>query len=364
MAEQLTYKKMRVETGYLDDRTDPKWGHPLLRESWPPMSGGMNFYDESVPLETRRAARDEQMVMLKQMLGEVDIPWQSFTVPGCPEEPDTPVEVRVSVPAGEYDGLRPVVFALCAGGMVFVEPSMFAFQFKAYQEALGCIVVCPVFRGCLDAPYPAAINDCHAAYAWIVEHAADFGADPDNIVLQGGSTGGHLGLALPFRLKRYGFSPKATVVRCPITDDRLTKRSSRVFFGTGDAGEPNDWDGVSLHQYANCWMGRDNFASPVVSPEAFANHATVEDCRGLCPVFLYEYEFDPDRDYCIELVQKLLAANVCVEFHLLPGQSHSSQAAAQLDPNVAILAAESEAMTIKALKDAFTFDLRRPWTAK
>ena len=70
---------------------------------------------------------------------------------------------------------------------------------------------------------------------------------------------------------------------------------------------------------------------------------------------------DPDRDYCIELIQKLLAANVCVEFHLLPGQSHSSQAVAQLDPNVAILAAESEAMTIKALKDAFTFDLRRPW---
>ena len=361
MSEQINYKNMRVESGYLDDRSDPKWGHPLLRDSWPPMSAGMNFYDESIPLDVRKAARDEQMTAIAQMLGPVDIPWQSFTAPGCPEEPDTPVEVRVSIPEGDYDGLRPIVFGLVAGGMVFVSPSMFAFQYKGYQDALGAIIVCPIFRGCLDAPYPAAINDCHAAYAWTVEHAKELGGDPDNIVLQGGSTGGHLGLALPFRLKRYGFSPKATVVRCPITDDRLTKRSSRVFFGTGEDGG-SDWDGVSLHQYASSWMGRDNMASPVVSPEAFANHATVEDCRGLCPVFLAEYEDDPDRDYCIEFVQKLLEANVYVEFHLLGGQSHSSAAAAQMDPNVAILAGESEQITIKALKDAFTYDLRRPWT--
>ena len=78
MAEQMTYKSMRVETGYLDDRTDPKWGHPLLRESWPPMSGGMNFYDESVPLETRRAARDEQMVMLRDLLDDLTDPSEAL----------------------------------------------------------------------------------------------------------------------------------------------------------------------------------------------------------------------------------------------------------------------------------------------
>ena len=58
MSEQINYKNMRVESGYLDDRSDPKWGHPLLRDSWPPMSAGMNFYDESIPLDDVAAGRE------------------------------------------------------------------------------------------------------------------------------------------------------------------------------------------------------------------------------------------------------------------------------------------------------------------
>lgn len=60
-----------------------------------------------------------------------------------------------------------------------------------------------------------------------MEQGQEFGADTDNIVLHGISSGGHLATALPFRLKRYGFSTKGVVVDRPITDERQIYPSSQ-----------------------------------------------------------------------------------------------------------------------------------------
>lgn len=72
-----------------------------------------------------------------------------------------------------------------------------------------------------DAPKMRAINDLHAAYAWMVKNADKLNIDPDKIVLIGNSSGGHLATALSFRLKRYGYQPRGCVVTMPITDDRM-----------------------------------------------------------------------------------------------------------------------------------------------
>ena len=45
-------------------------------------------------------------------------------------------------------------------------------------------------------PYPAAVEDACAAYAWVVEHARAYGGDPGRLVLAGESAGGNLVAAL------------------------------------------------------------------------------------------------------------------------------------------------------------------------
>jgi acetyl esterase len=45
-------------------------------------------------------------------------------------------------------------------------------------------------------PYPAAISDVARAYAWVVDHAREYGVDPEQIVLAGESAGGNLVTAL------------------------------------------------------------------------------------------------------------------------------------------------------------------------
>jgi acetyl esterase len=45
-------------------------------------------------------------------------------------------------------------------------------------------------------PFPAALEDCATALAWVTEHAVSFGADPDRLVLAGESAGANLVTAL------------------------------------------------------------------------------------------------------------------------------------------------------------------------
>jgi len=45
-------------------------------------------------------------------------------------------------------------------------------------------------------PYPAAVEDVCAAYAWVAQHAATYAADPQRLVLAGESAGANLALTL------------------------------------------------------------------------------------------------------------------------------------------------------------------------
>jgi acetyl esterase/lipase len=44
------------------------------------------------------------------------------------------------------------------------------------------------------AQFPAAVEDCKCSIRWLRAHAAEYGIDPDNIGVWGGSAGGHLAL--------------------------------------------------------------------------------------------------------------------------------------------------------------------------
>jgi acetyl esterase/lipase len=42
------------------------------------------------------------------------------------------------------------------------------------------------------ATWPDQLDDCKQAFRWVREHIAEFGGDPESIVVTGGSAGGHL----------------------------------------------------------------------------------------------------------------------------------------------------------------------------
>lgn len=361
MSEYLESLGIRDEIGMID-RSDEKFAHPLVREMYPPVMGGDDFpyLDPNVPREDKKVARDSMAATLTAMFypegaPEEDPNWKLFSIEkGCPEEPDAPaVDVKVRYPH-DWDGetALPVVLSVCGGGLLMCFPDLY----KAYNEPiadnLGGAVVVPVYRTAIDAEYPAAINDLHATYQWIVDHADEMHFDADNITLFGASSGGHLVLSLAFRLKRYGHSPRGAVASIPITDDRLTKASSRFFICE------SEWSGTKILQTAQFWLGK-NFGSPFLGPEAFPNRATVDDCRGLCPININTLDLDGDVMYSLEFVGKLIEAGVFVDYHIAGGSSHGMGGFAAADEGVAQFMAQDTRRQMEGIAQFMNYDLRR-----
>lgn len=71
----------------------------------------------------------------------------------------------------------------------------------------GYVAVDVEHRLSTEAGFPAAVRDCKAALAWAREHAGDYGADPDRVVLFGHSSGAHL-VALVATTGAAAFAPE------------------------------------------------------------------------------------------------------------------------------------------------------------
>ena len=364
-----TAKYMRNCEGKEIDRSDPHWLHPLLRDSRSVQTDPSpirDWFDRRRPLEERLEVVNAGTLPFKEYFeGLCNTPeaqaqgsFASYaTGHGCPEDPDAPsCQVYVRVPMERHEERLPVVYLVGGGALAFSMPEMWCSKMLDFSSHTGCVVVSVRYRPALEACYPAAINDLHAGYEWLHEHADELGIDTDRVVLYGNSSGGHLALALAFRLKRYGYPVRGCVVDAPITDNRMSKTSSRYFITDGD------WDGPALGMSAAQYLGTENVLNPLLGPEAFANRASVEECRGLCPVSITTYEMDPDSDYCMEFAAKLKEAGVFVDLHLWAGTTHSAHSG--VDENTQRYVAKSERVVRDAIADFFENDCRRPWTAE
>lgn len=377
------YSYYRIEEGRDDFvRQGAEFAHPQCAVSNTmdqmemfALSGGLHR-----DLETAREIRNSNTEFWKEewaRLNEDHPEWEEFgyweeyfDVPGCVEEPDAPKvhvivrRLRDTLKKGPY----PTVFVIPSGGLVYNDP--YICSNAPVSKYLGCQIVTAEYRSNVDAPYPAAINDLHAAYQWMVDNAEKLQIDLDCIVIYGGSSGGQMSAALPFRLKRYNWCgapmPRGVVVDDGMFDDFETTRSMRVLSKT--------WCGLTNRAANMLYMG-DNFASGFVGPEAYANHATVEECRGLPPYLIYEGQDNVGADPGMQFSMKLNEAGVQCTFLMWGGSTHSRPAR---EDNALILpflnlniqpeytprfgcdgAAIVENYIIGGVKDMLEYDMRR-----
>ena len=152
----------------------------------------------------------------------------------------------------------------------------------------------------------------------MIDNAEALNIDTDRIIIYGMSSGGHLATALPFRLKRYGWCgghmPRGVIAQVPFLDDRETTRPMRSI--------GKSWSGLFNRAANMCYMGN-NFASGFIGPEAYANHATVEECRGLCPYIFQIQQDDCGSDHTLEFVSKLGQADVYCSLIMQGGTTHA-----------------------------------------
>lgn len=340
----------------MTDRNDTRWSHPGLVDYYyvDGRSTVNKFTNPEKTLEERRAKRDKMYGDIEAGRSAVleayaeDGETKTYEVPGCPEEPDTTCKVEVRFPA-KMRKKNPVVFYIAGGAFLLGTPWLGPVE--EISKQLGCIVVAPWYRTGLDAPYPAAVNDLHAAYKWMVDNAEELSVNPDKVVMTGMSAGSALALNLAFRLKRYGYKPRGVVALDPICDERPNGFLSHTY--VNDA-----LDSVQVRQFMTQYLGPDNIDSDDLGPEALANRATVEDCKGLCPIFIHVGENDVDRDASMAFVQKLFAAGVYTQYHIWGGCCHATQFNSPADEPLRERYMEQ---VYGEYRDLLKYDMRREW---
>jgi acetyl esterase/lipase len=342
------------------DRNDAQtWAHPELRvihDMFNTYSGsGMDYegfiFNPDVPYEERAEFTRNFNKERNAGIAYDETRTTSYQIPGCEEEPDAPlVEATVTKPANPTRKMK-CILSIPGGGMLVC--SVGDLKPEVLSDEHDCVVVHfgyrSVYAGVSLTGYPAAVNDCHAVYKWTVEHAEELDIDPDMIIIDGISTGGHLALALCHRLKRYGYRPRGCVAKVPIADNRMTYRNSAI--------QVAGWGADLVYLSSKTWLHR---ALPhKLNGEAFANYATEEECVGLPPTVIITSDMDPNADACMDYTSKLISAGVFVSLHLWGGSIHGTLSTAAMVEEVTDYSDRYLKQIHDDIVEMWKYDLRR-----
>ncbi|UMG91913.1 alpha/beta hydrolase fold domain-containing protein [Nocardioides sp. TF02-7] len=181
---------------------------------------------------------------------------------------------------------------------------------------LGVLVVGVDYRRAPEHPFPAALDDCEAAFRDLVADAARLGVDPGRVAVGGASAGGGLAAALCQRLRdRGGPLPALQLLRYLMLDDR-----------TGLRPRPR----LRRHSWTPAWnrfawaayLGRPRYGGGAVPPYAAA--ARARDLAGLPPAWIGVGSRDLFHQECADYAARLAAAGVAVELDVEPGMRHGA----------------------------------------
>ncbi|MDR7299423.1 acetyl esterase [Pelomonas aquatica] len=101
------------------------------------------------------------------------------------------VNVRIYKPHGATAAL-PVTLYFHGGGFVLGDLEGYDAVCRQLCADSGVMIVSAAYRLAPEHPYPAAIDDCHAALGWVAESIRSFGGDPTRLAVAGDSAGATL----------------------------------------------------------------------------------------------------------------------------------------------------------------------------
>jgi monoterpene epsilon-lactone hydrolase len=206
-----------------------------------------------------------------------------------------------------------VVLYLHGGSFAFRFPNAHAALAGRLCRRLRARALIPDYRLAPEFPFPAAPDDCHAAYAGLLAQ----GASPRNVVVAGDSAGGNLALVTLHRARAAGQPlPACAVLLSPAVDCTMKSPSMRAYDGRDPVLRLATLIVLRRHYVPS----PDQYTNPEVSP-LFA------DFRGFPPLLFQAGSTELLRDEATRAAEKAHEAGVDVELELWPGAAHVFQVA-------------------------------------
>jgi len=193
-----------------------------------------------------------------------------------------------------------ILFYIHGGGFTAGSAAAYRGLSSHLSTATGCRVLAVDYRWAPEEPFPAALDDCVAAYRWL---STAVGVMPRNVVLAGDSAGGNLVVAMLLMLKQGGDAlPAAGVCMSPIFDLALTGDSV-----TSRADRDPMILASSLQMCSIAYRGNSDPRNPLMSP-------LYGELSGLPPLLLQCGSEEMLRDDRVRLAANAKAAGVNVTF--------------------------------------------------
>lgn len=266
---------------------------------------GLPAMHELTPIDARAFYRDRR----------------SFTQPEAPavaevrelsaEGPHGPIPLRHYRPAPSSPGLLPVLVYFHGGGWTIGDLDTHDVLCRQFANGSGCAVVAVDYRMGPEHRFPAAVDDCLAATAWVARQASTFGVDATRLAVGGDSAGGNLAAVVALLARdRDDLAIAYQLLIYPATDMRRG-HASHTANGRGYLLETETISYYHDHYIDDAAHDHDWRASPLLH----------DDLSHLPPALVLTAGFDPLRDEGLAYADALAAAGnrstyICFERQL------------------------------------------------
>ena len=230
------------------------------------------------------------------------------------------IRVRIFKPLN-VEGKLPLLQYIHGGGYILGSPEMTPNLdiIKQFIEKRPCVVIAPAYRRALDAPYPAAFNDCYDTLLWAKENAEKLGIYDDNFMVAGHSGGGGLTAAVTLKARdTKDFNLAFQMPFYPMIDDRQNTKSAKEMTSVpvwNAKSNKKGWDSYLKNL-------RDN--NEEIPPYAAA--ARNKDYKNFPPTISFVGDLEPFKDETIAYINALKEEGIDTKFKLYKGAYHGFDA--------------------------------------
>ena len=214
--------------------------------------------------------------------------------PVLPEGVDTTrptPDICLFMPSRRSARKRPLMLYLHGGGWCFGSINSCARFCAALALEADCCVAALNYRLSPTHPFPAPLNDCQEAFAYLRQHADEWGCDTARISIGGDSAGGNLALATAMSVK----GACAVVPIYPVTKLYTEPTASWEKYAKGYGND------AELLEAFNKAYAQEETRNPLAS----VCLASDEALKALPPVMIISAGHDILFDQTAELAQRL-----------------------------------------------------------
>ena len=224
------------------------------------------------------------------------------------------LDARLYVPASRL-GADPVpmMMFIHGGGMALGDLDSHDGACRVLAERSGVQILSIDYRLAPEHPYPAAVEDCFAAYQWMVKNTDSLNADPERLAVGGDSAGGLLSVTTALQAAEAGVPMAFQLLIYPAVDFINRSRSKELFDGGGFFLTKEGMDRLTAWYFPD----ESRRSEPLGSPGLRTSLP-----EGLAPAFIATAGFDPLRDEGEAYGELLKQHGVPVEVKRYPAMIH------------------------------------------